>query len=56
MDPLNYNINTPPTFPMLLTHTGLTFNDIQDEVECKSYKNSTYILAVTQIIFRNDLS
>lgn len=54
MDPLNYNINTPPTFPMLLTHTGLTFNDIQDEVECKSYKNSTYILAVTQIIFRNE--
>ena len=53
MEPSNYSLNTPPTFPMLYTHTGLTFNDIEDEVECNSYYNSKYLLANNRIVFEN---
>ena len=53
MDPLWYNITTPPIYPMYMIHSGLDFNDIKDEVECKSYYNSNYILVISTIIFNN---
>ena len=53
MDASNNNITTPPTASMLLTYTGLTFNDIEDEVECKAFDNSVYILVTNHIILEN---
>ena len=54
MDASYNNITTPPTASMLLTYTGLTFNDIEDEVECQAYYNSTYILVTNKIILENE--
>ena len=47
LDPTKYNIPVATKFPSLISHIGLTVNDIEDEIECVNSLDNTFFMIAT---------
>ena len=50
LEPEEYNMKMPSKFPVILSHIGLSVNDIEDEIEClHSLVNTIYVIVVINL-------